>query len=267
MSGKKVGYQKMLLVPAENVPEEKEEDMVPAPAEEPKGEQHNINALEHFMSELDRDMQKILDDKSLNEDEKLRRFLHTLRRYVLVRQEFEDTVSSSSTNSSPVPVRLQIQQQQQQQDQPQHDVAIGLPEKIEKRIFSKRKRRMEGDGEEEHEPVKRYKFAYSEDNILDTVPDSQRLQAKAILDVLKNEKNLQWDENTGEIRILNKRIPNSNIVDNLNFIMNTEYGGKSSSRRKPVGNLHFKSVHDKILKIGQSDRNLRSKQTVISNLD
>ena len=128
-----------------------------------------INPLYKNISELDNDMQAVLQRTDLTDREKVQKYNNVLQRYL----EYQD--------HHRFPTEQSIQQQPQQQQQP--------PESI-------RSPDIEAD-------------------ILNTVPKTLRRKAQALLDRIKRNPDMAWNDR-GEFVYKDKVYSNSNIVDLIN---------------------------------------------------
>ena len=149
--------------------------------------------------DLDREMEQILQSRTLNVYDKLKSYNAILQRYLQLADTapVDASTSTTATQAAAAPVAAS-------------DPVIRLPTK-------------------EPEPVKATQPVQSDDqtgiqsryeNLLKRLPAAHRGEARRLLNALRlGEAEVQWDESGGNVRVANRHIQYANVISWLNYAL------------------------------------------------
>ena len=163
---------------------------------------------ENKTAELDSQIQEVLQDSSLNPDQRLQKYLHRLREYLIYRSKQE-------------PLLVQLQQQQQTAvETPELSPDLSAAPELSPPIIKKKKKDVSPQELKNKIPVK---------NIISAIPEKYHGVAEALL----KHSGIVWNE-FREIVSDKKFVPRSNIANILKY----HFGSKSDGT-KPKGYNEF----------------------------
>jgi hypothetical protein len=206
--------RKMLLVPANDINARSNVNtvsLIPSTGQSTQQSHALSDPLERHLINLDESMEKILRNKALSEEEKLNKYLHLLRSFLLYKAKF------NLQQSDPIPVQIVRQTDA--------ETGESYMENEESSPPSKRARMIEPETKIDSESVRKYgrfKIPFAKTNILKSLANNIRPKGKLILDGLAENKNFVWNKSTGEMKMDDAHLPgDANLRDLLFYkIMN-----------------------------------------------